>query len=72
MRELEDELEAVKQSLVGEMNARQVNEMIVDCFTLRYTTYATNRIDSTSLKKDLPELYDRYTKTSEAKRFSIA
>ena len=72
VRQLEEEMEAIKQTVINEMNAQQVNEMIVDCFTVRYTSYITNRIDSTTLKKERPEIYDYYTKATEAKRFTVS
>ena len=72
VRQLEEEMEAIKQTVINEMVQQQVDEMIVDCFTVRYTSYITNRIDSTTLKKERPEIYDYYTKATEAKRFTVS
>lgn len=37
-----------------------------------YKTVTASRIDTTALKKALPEVAERYTKTSETKRFTFA
>lgn len=37
-----------------------------------YKTVTSSRIDTTALKKALPEVAERYTKTSETKRFTFA
>lgn len=37
-----------------------------------YKTITSSRIDTTALKKDMPELAQKYTKTTESKRFLFA
>lgn len=37
-----------------------------------YKTVTSSRIDTSALKKALPEVAERYTKTSETKRFTFA
>ncbi len=37
-----------------------------------YKTVTSNRIDTTALKKELPDIATRYTKTTESKRFTFA
>ena len=44
------------------MTARDTEEMIVDIFKVRYTTVTSSRIDTTAIKKELPEIAERYTK----------
>ena len=36
-----------------------------------YKAVTSNRIDTASLKKDLPDIAAQYTKTTEAKRFTF-
>ena len=72
VRQLEEEMDGIKQSVINEMTSQQIDEMVIDVFTIRYTTYITNRIDSTTLKKEKPEIYDYYTKATEAKRFTVS
>ena len=71
VKQIEEEIEAVKQSVIDELNKRQVNELIVDVFTIRYTSYTTSRIDSQAIKRELPEIAAKFTQMTEAKRFSI-
>jgi len=37
-----------------------------------YKTVVSSRIDTTALKKDLPDVANKYTKTTETKRFTFA
>lgn len=70
--EMTTEMESVKDEVKAEMTAQGVEEMIVSCFKVRYTTVTTNRFDSTAFKKTHEELYSQYVKPTTSKRFSIA
>lgn len=69
--ELNAELEALTDEVKAEMTARGTEEMTIDIFKVRWTVIATNRIDTTSLKRELPDVAERYTKVTQSKRFSI-
>lgn len=70
--ELAAEIEAIENELKAEMTARDTEEMIVDIFKVRYTTVTSSRIDTTAIKKELPEIAERYTKKTTSRRFSVA
>ena len=53
------------------MDAQEVDTLQADAFIIRWTTYGSQRVDTTSLKKELPEVAARYTKVTEARRFQI-
>lgn len=72
IRQLADEAEAIKATITAEMETRQTDTMYTDIFTVKYTNYTSNRIDTTALKKELPDMAARYTKTTEARRFQVA
>jgi len=72
IKQLEDEAEVIKQSLIVELEARNADTVQADIFTVKYAAYTSSRIDTTSFKKELPELAEKYTKTTETRRFSIA
>lgn len=72
IEDLTAEMESKKDEIKAEMTARNVEEMTVSCFKVRYTTVTTNRFDSTAFKKTHSDLYEQYTKPSTSKRFSIA
>lgn len=71
IKQLEEEAEGVKAEIIAEMNARQADTITVDVFTVKYTAYQSSRLDTTALKKAMPELAERFTKTTEARRFQI-
>ena len=75
LRQMADELAAEIESLSDEiksvMVAENKTEMIVDCFKVRYTSVTTNRIDTAAIKRECPEVAERYTKVSESKRFTL-
>lgn len=72
IEDLTAEMESKKDEIKAEMTARNVEEMTVSCFKVRYTTVTTNRFDSAAFKKTHNDLYEQYTKPSTSKRFSIA
>ena len=62
MDELKAEADKVRDSIKAEMEAREVEELIAGQYIIRYTAVLSNRFDSTSFKKVLPDLYKAYTK----------
>lgn len=72
IKQLEEEAEAIKQALIAEMEARETDNLHADILTVKYTTVKSNRLDTTTLKKELPDIAARYTKTTEGKRFTVA
>jgi predicted phage-related endonuclease len=72
IKELEAEADAIKQAFVREMEVRETDTLQADIFTIRNTSYQSSRIDTSAFKKELPDVAARYTKTTEARRFSVA
>jgi len=79
LRELEDmeaeikaEAENIRESLKTEMADREVEELIVGNYIVRWTSVLSNRFDSTAFKKVYGELYKAYTKQTASRRFSIS
>lgn len=70
--ELAGEITAIEDELKAEMTAQSTEEMTVDVFKVRWTTVKSSRLDTTALKKELPEIAERYTKTTESRRFTIS
>lgn len=69
--ELAAEIEALKDGIKAEMTAREVEEMAVDVYKVRWVTVASRRIDTQALKKAMPELAQQFTRTTETRRFSV-
>ena len=69
---LEAEAKAIEDEIKGEMLTREVDEMQVDVFKIRYKTVQSSRFDSRAFKETHSELYNQYCKTTEYKRFTVA
>jgi len=70
--EIEAEITAIEDTIKAEMTARDTEEMIVDVFKVRWVSYTSSRVDTTALKNALPEIAERFTKTTAAKRFTVS
>ena len=79
LRELEDmeaeimaEADTIRESLKAELADREVEELVVGNYIVRWTSVLSNRFDSTAFKKVYGELYKAYTKQTASRRFSIS
>ena len=72
IEELKAEAEIVRNSIKAEMDARAVEELIAGQYIVRWTSVLSNRFDSTSFKKVMPEVYKAYTKQVSRRRFTIS
>lgn len=70
--ELDAEITAIEDAIKAEMTARATDEMICGCYKVRWQTIRSSRFDSTGFKKAMPDLYERFTKTTETRRFTVA
>jgi predicted phage-related endonuclease len=70
--ELESEIAAAQDAIKAEMTAREVDEMKVDVFKVRWTKVISNRFDTTAFKKAHEEIYNMFAKQTETRRFCIA
>jgi len=71
-----DETNAIIDGLKDEIKAYMINNNL-DTITgeehkATYKTVTSNRIDTSALKKELPDVATRYTKTTESMRFTFA
>ena len=72
IEEAKAEAETLKDEIKQEMMARDIEEMEVGQYIVRWTSVLTQRFDSTSFKKVMPDIYKAYIKQTASKRFSIA
>jgi predicted phage-related endonuclease len=70
--ELAEEIKTVENSIKAELDAQGVTKLIVQEFKVYWTPYTSSKVDTTALKKELPDIAVRFTKTTENRRFSIA
>lgn len=69
--ELTAELEALKDEIKQTMTEQNTDTLVIDCYKVTWKPVTTNRIDTTALKKAMPEVAERFTKTTESKRFTV-
>ena len=70
--ELAGEIEALQDAIKAEMTARNVDTLTGDDWKVTWKEVTSNRLDSTALKKELPDIAARYTKASVSRRFTLA
>lgn len=68
---LSADLEALKNTLKMEMEMREVDTLTGDDWKITYKTIVSNRLDTTAIKKELPEIAARYNKQIYSKRFTL-
>lgn len=69
MKELDLEKRKIEQEVKVFMQDAEVAEN--ESFFVSWKNTATNRIDGTRLKKEMPEVYKKYLKTTEGRRFVV-
>ena len=70
--ELKNEAETIRDQIKDEMAERNVDEMIVGDYIVRYIDVLSSRFDTKRFKVEMGEsLYKEYTKEVSSKRFTI-
>ena len=64
------EAETLKDELKTAMG--EAEEIRAGDYKVRYTTVTSARIDTTALRKAMPDIAEAFTRTSVTRRFSIA
>ena len=65
-------VESLKDQLKERMTAAGVESLAGSEHKVTYKAVTSSRIDTTALKKDLPDIAARYTKTTTTRRFTFA
>ena len=75
-KRLQDETAAIIEGLTDQlkeyMTANQLDTLTGDEHKATYKIVTSSRIDTTALKKAMPEVVTAYTKTTETRRFTLA
>ena len=71
IEEAKAEAETLRDEIKTEMLNRNTEEMEAGQYIVRWTSVLSQRFDSTSFKKVLPDLYKAYTKQVSSRRFTI-
>ncbi len=67
--ELSAEIEALTDLIKNHMGEQEI--LLAGPYKVTYKPVTTTRIDTTALKKALPEIAERFTKTSTTRRFTV-
>ena len=69
--DLSNEIAAIEDSIKQEMTARNAEELRIDVYCVRWKPVTSHRLDAKALRLELPEIAERYTKTTQLKRFTV-
>ena len=65
-------VENAKDELKRQMEEQNVDTLTAGAYKVTWKPVTSSRVDTSALKKDAPEIAQRYTKTTTAKRFVLA
>lgn len=65
-------VESLKDHLKAQMQAAGVDTLAGAEHKATYKAVTSSRVDTSALKRDLPEIAAQYTKTTTARRFTFA
>ena len=73
LKRMREELDAEITALEDIIKAAMGNEELLTAgaYKVSWKTFTSSRVDTTALKKALPEIAAAYTKTTTSRRFSI-
>ena len=72
IEEAKAEAEALKDEIKAEMLKQETEELEAGQYIVRWSSVLSQRLDTTALKKAVPEIYKAYLKQVASRRFSIA
>lgn len=68
--ELEMEMDAIKDAIRAALGERE--EVTAGAYKITYKPVTSNRVDASAIKRELPELAQRFTKTTTVRRLVVA
>ena len=73
LKRMREELDAAITTLEDSIKAVMGDEELLTAgvYKVSWKTFTSSRVDTTALKKELPDIAAQYTKTTTARRFSI-
>jgi len=70
--ELAGEIAAIEDDIKASMTASATDEISGPTFKITWKPITSSRLDSKALKAAVPELVERFTKTTTSRRFILA
>lgn len=72
IKALQAQAEEIKAEIKADMEADSLEEIDTGKYKVRYKIVESVRLDNKALKADLPDVYSRYSKVSQCRRFTVA
>ena len=72
IEEAKAEAETLRDAIKQEMLNRDIEELSAGQYIVRWTSVLSQRFDSTTFKKVMPDVYKSFIKQTASRRFSIA
>ena len=69
--DLSAEIDAITDRIKNHMESAAVDTLTAGPFKVSYAAVTSTRIDTAALKKALPEIAERFTKTTTSRRFTV-
>ena len=69
--EIAAEIDGITDTIKAHMDAAQVDTLSGNDWKVTYKAVTSSRLDTTALKKALPDIAAQYTKTSISRRFLL-
>ena len=70
--ELQTEIEGLQDAIKAEMTAQGVDTLAGADWKVTWKPVTSTRLDTAALKKALPDVAQRFTKTTTVRRFCVA
>ena len=70
--ELNAEIDAIQDAIKAHMTEVDADTITAGVFKVTWKPVTSTRIDTTALRKDLPEVWEEYGKTTTTRRFNVA
>lgn len=70
--ELASEIATLQDQLKMVMLAREADHLTAGAFKITWKPVTSTRLDTAAIKKELPELAERFSKVSTVRRFVVA
>ena len=70
--EIAETVDGLKDTIKKYMEENQLETLTGNEHKATYKTVTSSRIDTTALKRNAPDIAEKYTKTTETKRFTFA
>lgn len=72
IEEAEAEAESIKDAIKASMTAQNIDELRAGEYKITWKAITSSRLDMAALKTALPDVAERFTRTTTSRRFCVA